>query len=221
MPVVFDVWGHRSCRRAVRVAAVRLVIARCSVDYVGRLTAHLPPALRLLLVKADGSVSVHADGGAYKPLNWMTPPCTLVEADGLWTVTNKAGEQLLITLEEIVSDGSHDLGVDPGLRKDGVEAHLQELLADRTEVLGQGWQLVRREYPTDIGPVDLLCRDADGLAVAVEIKRRGEIDGVEQLTRYLQRLERDPLLRPVRGVLAAQQISPQARCWPPTAGSTA
>jgi RecB family endonuclease NucS len=190
---------------------VRLVIARCSVDYVGRLTAHLPSAMRLLLVKADGSVSVHADGGAYKPLNWMSPPCTLQEADGVWRVTNKAGEQLVITIEELVHDSAHELGIDPGLRKDGVEAHLQELLADRCEVLGTGWRLVRREYPTDIGPVDLLCRDGEGRVVAVEIKRRGEIDGVEQLTRYVQMLERDPLLRPVRGVFAAQEIKPQAR----------
>jgi RecB family endonuclease NucS len=190
---------------------VRLVIARCSVSYAGRLTAELPTAVRLLLVKADGSVSIHADGGAYKPLNWMSPPCTLREEPGIWTVTNKAGEQLVITIEELLSDTSYELGVDPGLRKDGVEAHLQALLADRCEILGAGWSLVRREYPTDIGPVDLLCRDADGVHVAVEIKRRGEIDGVEQLTRYLARLERDPLLRPVRGILAAQQISPQAR----------
>jgi RecB family endonuclease NucS len=190
---------------------VRLVIARCSVDYAGRLSAHLPLATRLLLVKADGSVSVHADGGAYKPLNWMTPPCTLREEEGRWTVVNKAGEQLVITIEEVLSDNTHDLGVDPGLVKDGVEAHLQQLLADRCEVLGPGWRLVRREYPTDIGPVDLLCRDAAGAHVAVEIKRRGEIDGVEQLARYLERLGRDPLLRPVRGVFAAQEIKPQAR----------
>jgi RecB family endonuclease NucS len=190
---------------------VRLVIARCSVDYAGRLSAHLPLATRLLLVKADGSVSVHADGGAYKPLNWMTPPCTLREEEGRWTVVNKAGEQLVITIEEVLSDKTHDLGVDPGLVKDGVEAHLQQLLADRCEVLGPGWRLVRREYPTDIGPVDLLCRDAAGAHVAVEIKRRGEIDGVEQLARYLERLGRDPLLRPVRGVFAAQEIKPQAR----------
>jgi RecB family endonuclease NucS len=190
---------------------VRLVIARCSVDYAGRLTAHLPLAIRLLLVKADGSVSVHADGGAYKPLNWMSPPCTLREEPGRWTVTNKAGEQLLITVDEVLLDASHELGVDPGLVKDGVEAHLQQLLADRCEVLGAGWRLVRREFPTDIGPVDLLCRDAEGGHVAVEIKRRGEIDGVEQLARYLERLDRDPLLRPVRGVFAAQEIKPQAR----------
>ncbi|NYI06474.1 endonuclease NucS [Allostreptomyces psammosilenae] len=190
---------------------MRLVIARCSVDYAGRLTAHLPSALRLILIKADGSVSIHADDRAYKPLNWMSPPCTLREEDGLWTVVNKGGEKLLITIEEVVHDSSHELGVDPGLVKDGVEAHLQELLADRIETLGAGWTLVRREYPTAIGPVDILCRDADGGTVAVEIKRRGEIDGVEQLTRYLELLNRDPLLAPVKGVFAAQEIKPQAR----------
>jgi RecB family endonuclease NucS len=190
---------------------VRLVIARCSVDYVGRLTAHLPSALRLLIVKADGSVLVHSDGGSYKPLNWMSPPCRLTESAGQWSVTNKAGETLLITLSEIVSDTSVDLGVDPGLVKDGVEAHLQELLAAQVELLGDGWRLVRREYPTQIGPVDLMCRDDSGCSVAVEIKRRGEIDGVEQLTRYLELLNRDPLLAPVQGVFAAQEIRPQAR----------
>jgi endonuclease len=191
---------------------MRLVIARCSVDYAGRLSAHLPSATRLLLLKADGSLSVHADDRAYKPLNWMSPPCTLKEGDGgVWTVTNKAGEQLIITIEEILHDSSHDLGVDPGLIKDGVEAHLQELLADRMEVLGEGWTLIRREYPTAIGPVDILCRDETSGTVAIEIKRRGEIDGVEQLTRYLELLNRDPLLAPVRGVFAAQEIKPQAR----------
>ncbi len=194
---------------------VRLVIARCSVDYVGRLTAHLPMAPRLLLVKADGSVSVHADDRAYKPLNWMTPPCSfkdeLVDGVGTWTVTNKAGEQLIITIESVQHDSSHELGVDPGLQKDGVEAELQRLLALHVETLGAGWSLVRREYPTAIGPVDLLCRDAAGATVAVEVKRRGEIDGVEQLTRYLELLNRDPLLAPVRGVFAAQEIKPQAR----------
>ena len=190
---------------------MRLVIARCSVDYLGRLTAHLPTATRLLLVKADGSVLVHADGGSYKPLNWMSPPCTLTEADGVWTVVNKAGEQLQIRIEEVLHDSSHELGVDPGLVKDGVEAHLQELLAAQAEVLGAGWRVIRREYPTSIGPVDLLCKDADGASVAVEIKRRGEIDGVEQLTRYLDLLNRDPLLAPVSGVFAAQEIKPQAR----------
>ncbi|MER5864177.1 endonuclease NucS [Kitasatospora sp. NPDC002040] len=190
---------------------MRLVIARCSVDYAGRLSAHLPSATRLILVKADGSVSIHADDRAYKPLNWMSPPCSLKQADGTWTVTNKAGEKLIITLEEVLHDSSHELGVDPGLVKDGVEAHLQELLADRMEVLGAGWSLIRREYPTAIGPVDILCRDSDGATVAIEIKRRGEIDGVEQLTRYLELLNRDPLLAPVKGVFAAQEIKPQAR----------
>ncbi|AZI58145.1 endonuclease NucS [Nakamurella antarctica] len=191
---------------------MRLVIARCSVDYAGRLTAHLPLATRLLLIKADGSVSIHADDRAYKPLNWMSPPCWLVEeAPHLWRVQNKAGEQLVITLEEILHDTSHELGFDPGLVKDGVEAHLQELLADQVELLGTGFTLVRREFPTPVGPVDLLCRDANNKVVAVEIKRRGDIDGVEQLTRYLDLLGRDPLLAPITGVFAAQQIKPQAR----------
>jgi endonuclease len=190
---------------------VRLVIARCSVDYIGRLTAHLPPAVRLLMVKADGSVSVHADDRAYKPLNWMSPPCRVEEAPGVWRVVNRAGEELRITLEEILHDSSHDLGTDPGLVKDGVEAHLQELLAAAPGVLGEGCTLIRREYPTAIGPVDLLCRDGAGATIAVEVKRRGEIDGVEQLTRYVELLSRDPLLAPVRGVFAAQEIRPQAR----------
>ena len=190
---------------------MRLVIARCSVDYIGRLTAHLPPATRLVMVKADGSVSIHADDRAYKPLNWMSPPCRIEEAPGVWRVVNKAGEELRITLEEILADTSHDLGVDPGLVKDGVEAHLQELLAAMPAVLGDGFTLVRREYMTAIGPVDLLCRSGTGATVAVEVKRRGEIDGVEQLTRYLELLGRDPLLAPVTGILAAQEIKPQAR----------
>jgi RecB family endonuclease NucS len=181
---------------------VRLVIARCSVDYVGRLSAHLPEAVRLIMVKADGCVAVHADGGAYKPLNWMNAPNTLVETDATWTVTNPKGEQLMITLHEVVHDSRHELGPDPGLRKDGVEAHLQELLAANPSVLGPGVVLVRREHPTDIGPIDLLCR---------EVKRRGEIDGVEQLTRYVERLDRNPSLRPVTGVFVAQAIRPQAR----------
>ena len=189
------------------------MIALCTVDYLGRLTAHLPSARRLLLVKADGSVSIHADDRAYKPLNWMSPPCWLTEAeDGrVWLVENKAGEQLRITIEEIEHDSRHELGTDPGLVKDGVEAHLQELLAEHIELLGEGYTLVRREYMTAIGPVDILCRDARGASVAVEIKRRGDIDGVEQLTRYLELLNRDPLLAPVAGVFAAQQIKPQAR----------
>src|SRR5690349_20071512 len=201
--------------RRVALPTMRLVIARCSVDYAGRLTAHLPSAPRLILVKADGSVSIHADDRAYKPLNWMSPPCTLKEGtgdeEGVWTVINKAGEKLIITMEEVLHDSSHELGVDPGLIKDGVEAHLQELLADRIETLGDGYTLIRREYMTAIGPVDILCRDAEGQTVAVEIKRRGEIDGVEQLTRYLELLNRDPHLAPVRGVFAAQEIKPQAR----------
>jgi endonuclease len=194
---------------------VRLVIAQCTVDYVGRLTAHLPSARRLLLIKADGSVSVHADDRAYKPLNWMSPPCWLSEDSSgttpLWGVENKAGEQLRITVEEIEHDSSHELGLDPGLVKDGVEAHLQALLAEHVELLGAGYTLVRREYMTPIGPVDLLCRDESGATVAVEIKRRGEIDGVEQLTRYLELLNRDTLIAPVTGVFAAQQIKPQAK----------
>ena len=187
------------------------MIARCQVDYAGRLTAHLPMANRLLLVKSDGSVSVHSDDRAYKPLNWMSPPCWLSEAPGTWTVENKAGEKLVITLEEVLHDSRHELGAEPGLVKDGVEAHLQALLAEHITTLGDGYSLVRREYPTAIGPVDILCRDSAGSTVAVEIKRRGELDGVEQLTRYLDLLNRDPLLAPVQGVFAAQQIKPQAR----------
>ena len=188
---------------------MRLVIARCSVDYVGRLTAHLPEAVRLLLVKADGSVSVHADDRAYKPLMWMSPPCTTTETLDQWVVTSRAGEQLVVQVIEVLSDTSHDLGRDPGLVKDGVEKHLQELLADQCHLLGAGWTLVRREYPTDIGPVDLLCRDHTGAHVLVEIKRHAEIDGVEQLSRYLQRVS--TVLGDVRGVLAAQSFKPQAK----------
>ena len=195
----------------LQLISVRLVIARCSVDYAGRLNAHLPSALRLLIVKADGSVLVHSDGGSYKPLNWMSPPCKLTEEPARWIVTGKSGETLTIDIAETLSDSSFDLGVDPGLVKDGVESHLQELLAAQMHVLGAGWRLVRREYPTPIGPVDLMCRDSAGACVAIEIKRRGEIDGVEQLTRYLELLNRDPLLAPVQGVFAAQEIKPQAR----------
>jgi endonuclease len=192
-------------------AVMRLVIATCTVDYSGRLSAHLPMATRLLMVKADGSVSVHSDGKAYKPLNWMTEPCELRVEPGRWVVTNPKGETLSITIDSIHLDVERDLGDEPGLQKDGVEAHLQELLAANLGAIGEGLRLIRREYPTDIGPVDLLCRDAEGRAVAIEIKRRGEIDGVEQLSRYLDRLDLDGRLRPVRGVLAAQQIKPQAR----------
>jgi endonuclease len=202
---------------------VRLVIARCSVDYTGRLTAHLPLATRLLVHKGDGSLLVHSDGGSYKPLNWMSPPCTLTveepdEADvedGVierWRVTHaKSGDTLLVRIHELVHDSAHDLGVDPGLVKDGVEADLQRLLAEQVDVVGSGLTLVRREFPTAIGPVDLLLRDPAGGTVAVEVKRRGDIDGVEQLTRYLELLNRDPHLAPVSGVFAAQQIKPQAR----------
>jgi hypothetical protein len=187
------------------------VIARCQVNYVGRLTAHLPMACRLLLVKADGSVSIHSDDRAYKPLNWMSPPCWLIDDGDIWTVQNKAGEKLVISIEEVLHDSAHELGAEPGLVKDGVEAHLQELLAEHITTLGDGWTLVRREFPTAIGPVDIMAKDDGGASVAVEIKRRGEIDGVEQLTRYLELLNRDPLLAPVRGVYAAQIIKPQAR----------
>jgi endonuclease len=171
----------------------------------------LPLATRLIMIKADGSVAIHSDTGSYKPLNWMSPPCRLAESAGSWVVTAKAGETLTINIEQIISDSSFDLGVDPGLVKDGVESHLQELLAAQLHVLGDGWRLVRREFPTAIGPVDLMCRDHEGVSVAIEVKRRGEIDGVEQLTRYLELLNRDPLLAPVRGLFAAQEIKPQAR----------
>ncbi|HNQ07706.1 MAG TPA: endonuclease NucS [Tetrasphaera sp.] len=202
---------------------MRVVIAKCSVDYDGRLTAHLPLATRLLMVKADGSVLVHSDGGSYKPLNWMSPPCTMAEvapeadeADegvaAVWVVRHtKSDDRLRVRIHEVISDTAHDLGVDPGLVKDGVEAHLQALLAEHIHTLGDGYALIRREYMTAIGPVDILCRDQSGITVAVEIKRRGEIDGVEQLTRYLDLMNRDPLLAPVTGIFAAQQIKPQAR----------
>ena len=202
---------------------MRLVIARCSVDYTGRLNAHLPLATRLLVHKGDGSLLVHSDGGSYKPLNWMSPPCALVREDpdaidvedGVverWRVTHaKSGDALLVRIHEILHDTSHDLGVDPGLVKDGVEADLQRLLAEQVEIVGEGLSLVRREYPTAIGPVDLLLRDPAGGTIAVEVKRRGDIDGVEQLTRYLELLGRDPHLAPVSGVFAAQEIKPQAR----------
>jgi RecB family endonuclease NucS len=206
---------------------VRLVIARCQVDYTGRLTAHLPMAKRLILIKSDGSVSIHADDRAYKPLNWMSPPCSLIELavpepehrsvpideplTALWEVRGRDGDTLQIWLAEVYHDSSHELGQDPGLQKDGVEAHLQELLAEHPEALAPGLSLIRREHPTAIGPVDLLCRDAAGAHVAIEIKRRGEIDGVEQLSRYLDLMRRDTLLGTVHGILAAQMIKPQAR----------
>ncbi|HEY3546736.1 MAG TPA: endonuclease NucS [Propionicimonas sp.] len=213
---------------------MRLLIARCQVDYAGRLTAHLPMATRLIMVKADGSVSIHADDRAYKPLNWMSPPCTLTvgpppEADDapdaaerilteVWEVRNNDGDTLQISIGEVFHDSAHELGVDPGLQKDGVEAHLQVLLAANPAAFGDGWTLVQREYLTPIGPVDLLFRDHTGAYVAVEVKRRGEIDGVEQLTRYLALMNADPRLTPVRGVFAAQLIKPQARTLAGTRG---
>jgi len=190
---------------------MRLVIATCSVDYAGRLTAHLPMATRLLMVKADGSISIHCDDRAFKPLNWMNPPCRIVEGDDAWTVTGPKGDTLTITIAEVHSDISHELGAEPGLQKDGVEAHLQELLAANPSVLEPDLRLVKREHVTDIGPVDLLCRDAAGGCVAVEVKRVGEIAGVEQLVRYLERMDLDPGLAPVRGIFAAQSIKPQAQ----------
>jgi len=205
---------------------VRLIIARCQVDYAGRLSAHLPMATRLIMVKADGSVSVHADDRAYKPLNWMSAPCRLTVTpeppdsalSELWDIQNHDGDTLKITIAEVLHDSSHELGVDPGLQKDGVEAHLQVLLAENPATFGDGWTLVTREYLTPIGPVDLLFRDHTGAYVAVEVKRRGEIDGVEQLTRYLALMNADPAMKPVRGVFAAQQIKPQARTLAGTRG---
>lgn len=202
---------------------MRLLIARCQVDYAGRLSAHLPMATRLIMLKADGSVSIHADDRAYKPLNWMNPPCTVSMRDAdphdpdehglhaVWEVRSVTDDKLKISVAEVLHDSSHELGVDPGLQKDGVEAHLQQLLAEHPEEFGDGWSLVRREHMTAIGPVDILFRDADGRHIAVEVKRRGEIDGVEQLTRYVELLNADPFLRPVQGVFAAQLIKPQAR----------
>jgi RecB family endonuclease NucS len=200
-----------------------VVIAQCEARYTGRLSAHLPLATRAIMVKADGSVLLHSDGGSYKPLNWMSPPCSLrsttpdAEAASrgvaaVWVVQHeKTDDRLEIELYQVFSDTEHELGVDPGLIKDGVEAHLQVLLAEQITLLGAGHTLVRREFPTAIGPVDIMARDQGGASVAVEIKRRGDIDGVEQLTRYLELLNRDPLLAPVSGVFAAQEIKPQAR----------
>ncbi len=202
---------------------MRLVIARCSVDYTGRLNAHLPLAQRLIMLKADGSVLVHSDSLSYKPLNWMSPPCSIVveepdedeEAAGViehWRVTHaKTGDALLVRIHEILHYSAHELGIDPGLQKDGVEADLQRLLAEQVDLVGDGVVLVRREYPTAIGPVDLLLRNPEGGTIAVEVKRRGDIDGVEQLSRYLELLNRDPHLVPVTGVFAAQEIKPQAK----------
>ncbi len=202
---------------------MRVVIATCSVDYAGRLNAHLPLATRLLIEKNDGSLLIHSDGGSYKPLNWMSPPCVIdsIEPDEpakeagvteLWRVTHqKTADTLVVSIHEIHSDIHHDLGEDPGLIKEGVESELQRLVAAQLGSIGDGLSLIRREYPTAIGPIDVLARSEDGQTVAIEIKRRGEIDGVEQLTRYRELLDRDPHLRPVRAVFAAQEITPQAR----------
>ena len=189
----------------------RIRIAECTVRYEGRLNAFLPSATRLVMVKADGCVAVHADGGAYKPLNWMNAPNTLTDDGDVWTVLNPKGEKLIIEFGDVHFETDLAMGEDPGLQKDGVELELQRLLAERPETFGEGMSLIRREYPTPVGPVDLLCRDATGDTVAIEVKRRGEIDGVEQLTRYLEFLNRDSRLAPVRGVFAAQVVKPQAR----------
>jgi len=190
---------------------MRLIIARCVVHYTGRLSAHLPEGLRLIMVKADGCVSVHSDVGAYKPLNWMNAPNNITVSDDVWEISNPKGELLRIELKEIVSDADFEFDRHPGLQKDGVEAHLQELLADSPQALGEGFKLIRREHPTQVGPVDLLCTDAQGNSVAVEVKRRGEIDSVEQLSRYLEFMKDDPQLKSVRGMLVAQEIRPQAK----------
>ena len=197
---------------------MRLVVARCSVTYKGRLESRLDEATRLIMVKADGCVAIHADGGAYKPLNWMNAPNELVAGDTEWVVTNSKGETLIISLHEVFLDTHHELGDDPGLSKDGVEAHLQELLAAVPESIEEGLTLIRREYPTAIGPVDLLCRDREGRTVAIEVKRRGEIDGVEQLARYLEYLSADSSLGTLRGIFVAQVIKPQAKTLAATRG---
>jgi len=190
---------------------VRLIVARCTVEYAGRLETRLPEALRLVMVKADGCVAIHSDGGAYKPLNWMNSPNVVEDNTDHWIVRNPKGEAMTITFHEIFHDTAHELGVDPGLEKDGVEKQLQELLAASPEVMEPGLVLLRREHYTALGPVDILCKDPDGNTVVIEVKRRGEIDGVEQLTRYLADLENDPTLIPLRGMFVAQSIKPQAR----------
>jgi RecB family endonuclease NucS len=193
---------------------MRLIVARCEVRYTGRLNARLPEALRLLMIKDDGSVMVHADTGGFKPQNWMTPPTVIEEEPGLIVVRKRAGaseDRLEIDVAEVISDVTHDMGEAAALEKDGVEAHLQEALADAPEWCGEGFRLVRREWPTDIGPVDLMCRDQTDGWIAVEIKRIGTIDAVEQLSRYLERIRLDPALGECRGVLAAECVKPQAR----------
>jgi len=193
--------------------AVRVIVARCSVTYDGRLGARLPPALRLVLLKADGSIAIHSDSRAYKPLNWMSPPCSIRDSGAEILAESPKGERLHVELHEVLEDRTFDLGVDPGLEKDGVEAELQMLIAARVAALRADLTLVRREYPTDIGPVDLLCRDGAGRAVVVEVKRIGEIAGVDQLLRYQERLDRDSRLAPTRGMFVATRIKPQARVY--------
>lgn len=202
---------------------MRLVLAKCSADYEGRLRAHLPIAARLIIVKADGSVLLHSDGGSYKPLNWMPPPCALeidpadhnLTEEGVaevWRIrSQKTSDLLTIRIHEVFFEHDQPLGIDPGLIKDGVESNLQTLLSEQMGILGEGYRLVAREYPTAIGPVDMLALDPEGNHVAVEIKRRGEIDGVEQLSRYLELLNRDPKISPVSGIFAAQEIKKQAK----------
>jgi RecB family endonuclease NucS len=199
---------------------MRLVVARCSVEYQGRLGARLAPATRLIMCKADGSIAIHTDSKAYKPLNWMNPPCTIVERDGVIEACTPKGERLCIELHEVLSDTTVDLGQDPGLEKDGVEAELQALLAARVAALRDGMTLITREYPTDIGPVDLLCRDGDGRTVVVEVKRVGEIAGVEQLLRYQERLDRDARFAPTVGYFVAERIKPQAKVFAQSRGIT-
>ena len=199
---------------------MRLLVARCTVDYAGRLETRLAEAVRLIMVKADGCVAIHSDGGAYKPLNWMNSPNTVEESDSVWVVRNPKGETMTITIHEVIHDSAHELGDDPGLEKDGVEKQLQELLAASPGVMEPGLVLLRREHYTAIGPVDLLCRDTAGNTVVIEVKRRGEIDGVEQLTRYLADLTNDPTLGTLRGMFVAQSIKPQARTLAESRGIT-
>jgi endonuclease len=200
--------------------SMRMLVAKCSVEYQGRLGARLAPANRLVLFKADGSIAVHSDSKAYKPLNWMNPPCTITERDGVVAATTPKGETLRIELHEVLSDTTIELGTEPGLEKDGVEAELQMLLAARVEALRDGMTLITREYPTDIGPVDLLCRDGDDRTVVVEVKRVGEIAGVEQLVRYQERLDLDPRFAPTVGFFVAERIKPQAKVFAQSRGIT-
>lgn len=202
----------------MRTSAVRVIVARCSVTYEGRLGARLAEAVRLVMLKADGSVAVHSDAKAYKPLNWMTPPCHIRISDTEIVAETPKGERLVIELHEVLHDHAVDLGEDPGLEKDGVEAELQKLIEMRVQALRDDLTLVRREYPTDIGPVDFLCRDGDGRAVVVEVKRVGEIAGVDQLLRYQERLDLDSRLAPTVGMFVATRIKPQAKVYAESRG---